>query len=229
MTSNTSTATTTAAPAPMATQRRSLLDELRNLAASSPVLARARGWDYLRELGTARKQGQLEALFARGWAPQGPDGVLEGLIVGPLFNIPEAYLANPLLKIDPTWRGKTFDAAAGTGFNRLAPIAKFAMPFLAPLYRGLRPLRGEIVGFDFCHTIDTALVEPKVQVRALDYSVTEYRNPSVRTFPIKRTRDEIVELLPGLYLGRALLRMPDGEIRNIAWFALREFTDEAAR
>lgn len=207
----------------------SLLDELRELANSSPVLARAQGWDYLRELGTARHQRQLEALFARGWAPEGPDGVMEGLIVGPLFNIPEAYLANPLMKIDPTWRGKTFDAAAGTGFNRLAPIARIAMPFLAPLYRGLRHLDGEMVGFHFDHEIDTALVEPKIQVRALDYSVPKYRNPSVRTFPIKRTRDEIVELLPGLYLGRALLTMPDGEIRNIAWFALREFTDETRR
>jgi hypothetical protein len=154
---------------------------------------------------------------------------MEGLIVGPLYNIPEAYLANPLMKIDPTWRGKTFDAAAGTGFNRLAPIAKFAMPFLAPLYRGLRPLKGEMVGFHFNHNIDTALVEPKIAVRALDYGVPEYHNPSVRTFPIKRTRDEIVELLPGLYLGRALLTMPDGEIRTIAWFALREFTNESAR
>lgn len=207
----------------------SLLDELRELAKSSPVLARVQGWDYLRELGSANNQVQLEALFSRGWAPDGPDGPMEGLIVGPLFGIPEAYLANPLLKIDPTWRGKTFDAAAGTGFNRLAPIAKLAIPFIAPLYRGLRKVRGEIVGFHFNHAIDTALVEPRIQVRALDYSVPEYRNPSVRTFPIKRTRDEIVELLPGLYLGRALLTMADGKIRTIAWFALREFTDEAGR
>ena len=211
------------------TAQSSLLDELRELAITSPVLARAQGWEYLRELGSARKQQQLEALFARGWAPEGPDGALEGLIVGPLFNVPEAYLANPLMKIDPTWRGKTFDAAAGTGYNRLAPIARLAMPFIAPGYRGLRPLDGEMVGFHFNHAIDTALLEPKIQVRALDYGVPEYRNPSVRTFPIKRTRDELVELIPGLYLGRALLRMPDGEIRNVAWFALREFTNETAR
>jgi hypothetical protein len=50
----------------------------------------------------------------------------------------------------------------------------------------------------------------------------------VRTFPIKRTRDEIVELIPGLYLGRALLAMPGGEVRLIAYFALRDFTDESA-
>lgn len=214
---------------PIQTNSSSLLDELRDLASTSPVLARAQGWDYLRQLGAARNQQQLEALFARGWAPEGPDGALEGLIVGPLFNVPEAYLANPLMKIDPTWRGKTFDKAAGTGYNRLAPIARLAMPFIAPGYRGLRSHNGEMVGFHFNHAIDTALVEPKIQVRALDYGVPEYRNPSVRTFPIKRTRDEIVELIPGLYLGRALLTMPGGEIRNVAWFALREFTNEAGR
>lgn len=204
-----------------------MLDELRELATTSPVLARTQAWDYLRTLGATGNHAQLEALFARGSAPEGPDGALEGMVVGPLFGIPEAYLANPLMKIDPTWRGKTFDAAAGTGFNRLAPIAKYAMPFLVPLYRGLRQFRGEMVGFHFDHKIDTGLLEPRIPVRALDYSVPKYRNPSIRTFPIKRTRDEIVELLPGLYLGRALLTMPDGDIRKIAWFALREFADEA--
>ncbi len=63
--------------------RRSLLDELRELA-TSPVLARTQGWDYLRELGAASNYAQLEALFARGYAPEGPDGAMEDLIVGPL-------------------------------------------------------------------------------------------------------------------------------------------------
>ena len=76
------------------------------------------------------------------------------------------------------------------------------------------------------HDVCTAAAEPFNEVRALDYSPAEYRNPSVRTFPIKRTRDEIVELVPRLYLGRALLTMPDGEVRLIAYFALREFSDE---
>ena len=204
----------------------SALTDLRELARVAPVLARRHGWDYLRELGRQGRQDQLAALFSRGTAPEGPDGALEGLIVGKLFGIPEAHLANPLLKIDPTWRGKSFDLAAGTGLNRLAPLAKFAMPIIAPGYRGLRRVGNEMEGFWFDHRLDTAAVAPFITVRALDYSVEEYRNPSVRTFPIKRTRDEIVELTPGLYLGRALLTMPDGEVRLIAYFALREFSDE---
>lgn len=204
----------------------SALHDLRALAPSAPVLARLLGWDYLRELGRRRRLDQLAELFGRGEAPETIDGALEGLIVGDLFGIPEAHLANPLLKIEPTWRGKTFDLAAGTGFNRLAPISRLVMPIIAPGYRGLRKVGREIDGFDFNHRLDTAAVAPFVTVRALDYGVETYRNPSVRTFPIKRTRDEIVELTPGLYLGRALLTMPEGDVRLIAYFALREFTDE---
>jgi hypothetical protein len=82
------------------------------------------------------------------------------------------------------------------------------------------------VGFPFNHRLTTAAIAPFITVRALNYSPARYRNPSLRTFPIKRTRDEIVELVPGLYLGRALLRMDDGEMRLIAYFALREFANE---
>ncbi|EFG77852.1 hypothetical protein HMPREF0591_2247 [Mycobacterium parascrofulaceum ATCC BAA-614] len=206
----------------------SALTDLRELARVAPVLARRQGWDYLRELGRLGRRDQLSGLFARGGAPETIDGALEGLIVGKLFGIPEAHLANPLLKIEPTWRGKTFDLAAGTGFNRLAPIARLAMPIIAPGYRGLRKVGREIDGFDFNHRLDTAAAAPFITVRALDYGVEAYRNPSVRTFPIKRTRDEIVELTPGLYLGRALLTMPDGEVRLIAYFALRHFSDESS-
>ncbi|KAA1432771.1 hypothetical protein [Mycolicibacter arupensis] len=202
----------------------SVLDDLRALSLGSPVLARQQGWSYLQELGKAGRRDQLAALFERGHAPEEIRGELEGLIVGNLFGIPEAYLANPLLKINPTWRGKTFDAE--TGFNRLAPLARYAMRVIAPLYSGLRRVGSEMVGFGFNHRIDTAAIAPFVKVRALDYGPAEYRNPSVRTFPIKRTRDEVVELVPGLYLGRALLTMHSGEIRLIAYFGLREFTEE---
>ncbi len=211
-----------------AEHRVSLMAELKDLAAKSPVLARRLGWDQLRELGDAGRRDELHALFGRGDAPEGPHGAMEGMVVGGLFGIPEAQLANPLMQIDPTWRGKTFDQSAGTGFNRLSPLAKYALRAVAPMYRGMRRVGSEVEGFDFYHRIDTSAAAPFIQVRALDYGSPEHRNPSVRTFPIKRTRDEIVELLPGLYLGRALLTMPSREVRLIAYFALREFTREAA-
>lgn len=203
-----------------------VLGELCEMAETAPALARRLAWDYLRDLGDRARRDQLAELFARGTAPEGPNGAMEGLIVGNLFGIPEAYLANPLMKIDPTWRGKTFDIRSGTGFNRLSPLGKYTLRAIAPHYRGLRTAGSETMGFGFDHSIDTAAIHPYIPVRALDYSPEKYGNPSVRTFPIKRTRDEVVELIPGLYLGRALLTMPDGEVRLIAYFALREFSDE---
>lgn len=215
-----------ARPVPDSAHTGSVLRELRELAGTAPALARQLAWDYLRALGASGRRDQLASLFSQGSAPDGPHGAMEGLIVGKLFGIPEAQLANPLMRIDPTWRGKTFDSATGTGFNRLSPLAQYSLRAIAPLYRGLRRVGSEVTGFEFRHRIDTAAIEPFIQVRALDYAPAEYRNPAVRTFPIKRTRDELVELLPGLYLGRALLTMPGGEIRLIAYFALREFSDE---
>ena len=204
------------------TQSDSLLTDLRRLADTSPVLARQQGWDYLRELGARAARDQLAMLFGRGTAPEDLDGAYEGLIVGKLFGIVEAHLANPLLAVNPTWRGKTFDAASGIGFNRLIPLARV----VAPLYGGLERVGREMVGFKFRFRTDVGLIAPTVPVCALDYGVEKFRNPSVRTFPIKRTRDEIVELTPGLYLGRALLTTYRGEVRLIAYFALRRFVDE---
>ncbi|MEE4022127.1 hypothetical protein V1Y59_03465 [Gordonia sp. PKS22-38] len=197
-----------------------MLAELRTLADHSPNRARVETWQYLGALGARGDRAALSELFGAGREPQGLDGKLEGQIVGKLFGIPEAHLANPLMKIDPTWRGKSFDLAAGTGLNRLSPIAAVVMPIITLGYLRLRPRKGEMEGFHFDHAVSQGLIEPRVRVRALDYGVPEYKNPSIRTFPIRRTRDEIVELTPGVYLGRALL-FTGGETRLIAYFALR--------
>ncbi|EME15390.1 hypothetical protein [Rhodococcus triatomae] len=198
-----------------------VLRELRALADHSPGRARRETWSYLRELGGRDDRAALSSLFGAGTEPVGLDGRLEGLIVGTLFGIPEAVLANQLMKIDPTWRGKSFDQASGTGLNRLSPIARIAMPVVTAGYLGLRKKDGEMEGFHFDFATDTGLIEPKVTVCALDYGVPRYRNPGVRTFPIRHTRDEIVQLTPGVYLGRALLLKGRPAPRLIAYFALR--------
>ncbi|MEV0547021.1 hypothetical protein [Nocardia salmonicida] len=198
-----------------------MLDELRALAEHSPTRARTETWSYLRALGSRDDRDALSQLFGAGVEPRDLDGKLEGQIVGKLFGIPEAALANQLMKVDPTWRGKSFDLAAGTGLNRLSPIALLAMPLVTFGYLGLRMVDGEAEGFHFHHSVDRGLIEPRVTVRALDYGVPQHKNPGVRTFPIRKTRDEIVELTPGVYLGRALLFTGAEEIRLIAYFALR--------
>ncbi|MCZ4499654.1 MAG: hypothetical protein JWQ74_2207 [Marmoricola sp.] len=199
-----------------------LLEELRELAQTSPALARKNAWELLERLSADDRRSDISALWANGLPPERIDGALQGLIMGSMWGTPETTLGTLLAKIHPTWVGKTFDHAAGTGFNRLAWFSRPAFLVIAAGYRAFNRNGKDIEGFRFNHSLETAAIAPYITVRALDYSVPEYNNPSVRTFPIARTRDEIVELVPGVFLGRALLTQPDGEVLAIAHFALRD-------
>ena len=203
-----------------------LLAELRELARTAPALARKNAWDLLERLARDDRREEIAALWAHGSPPERMDGALEGLIMGSMWGTPETRLGTLLTKIHPTWVGKTFDHESGTGFNRLIWFSRPAFLVIATGYRSFRR-NGEVVeGFAFDHRLETAAIAPYVTVRALDYGVPAYGNPSVRTFPIARTRDEIVELVRGVYLGRALLTKGDGEIVPIAHFALRDRLSE---
>ena len=199
-----------------------LLGELRAQAADAPALARQACWQLLERLSREDRREEIAALWASGSAPERMDGALEGLVMGSMWGTPETVLGSLLTRIHPTWTGKTFDHAAGTGFNRLVGWSRPAFFLVAAGYTSFSRSGGEIEGFRFDHALETAAIAPYLTVRALDYGVPEYANPSVRTFPIARTRDEIVELVPGVYLGRALLTLPRGDVRPIAHFALRD-------
>jgi hypothetical protein len=199
-----------------------ILEELRTLAETAPALARKNAWELLERLSAEDRRRDISALWAHGYPPERIDGALQGLIMGSMWGTPEAALGTLLTKVHPTWVGKTFDHASGTGFNRLVWFSRPAFLVVAAGYRAFNRNGEDIEGFRFNHSLEIAAIAPYITVRALDYSVPEYRNPSVRTFPIARTRDEIVELVPGVYLGRALLTQPSGEVRAIAHFALRD-------
>lgn len=199
-----------------------MLEDLRALAETAPALARKNAWELLERLSADDRRGDITALWAHGHPPERMDGALEGLIMGSMWGTPEATLGTLLTKIHPTWVGKTFDHATGTGFNRLARFSRPAFVIIGAGYRAFSRNGKDIEGFRFNHSLETAAIAPYITVRALDYGVPEYGNPSVRTFPIARTRDEIVELVPGVFLGRALLTQPSGEVLVIAHFALRD-------
>ncbi len=98
------------------------------------------------------------------------------------------------------WAGKTFNAD-GTGYNRLTSSTRFAAMAVMPHYK-LRKINGELAGFDFYHCIDNSPVAPNIPVRSLNYAAPEHNNPLI----LPRTRDEIVEIVPEVYLGRVLIR-----------------------
>ncbi|MBF6278156.1 MULTISPECIES: hypothetical protein [Nocardia] len=201
-------------------QPTSLLGELRELAGSAPARAGAACWDYLRGAADTDDRELLAALFAQGTAPQ-LDGDYEGMIAGKLFGIPEAALLNPVVAVEPGWVGKSFDAATATGYNRLNRIAYLALRAAVPRYSGWVRTSAVYQGFRFGYRVERASLAPFVQVAAVTYTDPALGNPRSRIVPIERVRDELVELVPGVYLGRALMGSRTGEIRVIGYFALR--------
>jgi hypothetical protein len=112
---------------------------------------------------------ELDDLFLRSPAGAYPHGRAEGLFLL-MPGTPGGPLMARLLGL--AWRGKEFDAEAGTMVNRVLPIGIRAVP---------ARVRQESSRFDGkpCHVLDysrTSLIAGKV-------------------------RDEIREIAPGLYLG----------------------------
>ena len=117
---------------------------------------------------------ELDGLFRRSPAGAYPDGRAEGLfLLAP--GTPGAPLLAGLLGL--AWRGKQFDADAGTMVNRVLPIG------IKAVKARVREEPSRLDGRP-CHV--------------LDYSRTSMIAGSVR--------DEIREVAPGLYLGLAYWR-----------------------
>lgn len=207
-------------PAPAAEQPASLLAELRALAETAPARAAAECWEYLRRAGAADDRELLGALFGQG-APPRLDGDYEGLVLGTLFGLPEVTLLNPVVAVDPGWIGKSFDAATGTGHNRLNRLAYTALRLVLPRYRGWQRGPHSYNGFRFEYRIRRAALPPFIDVAAVTYTAPALGNPGSRIAPIERVRDELVELLPGVHLGRALMSRGSEQIALVGYFALR--------
>lgn len=206
------------AAAPPATT--SLLTELRELADTAPARAAQACWEYLSLASDADDRDLLSALFSRG-TPPALDGDYDGIVAGKLFGLPALALANPIIALEPGWVGKRFDARTGTGNNRMNRNAYLALRALLPRYRGWQRTGTVYNGIRFEYRIERAALAPFVQVAAVTYTAPELGNPIGPLFPMDRVRDEIVELVPGVYLGRALLTLRSNESRVVSYFAMR--------
>lgn len=211
---------TATAKGPTATDDAVRLAELRDLAETTPQAARTAAWDWLTSLDTRTDADRLDALFRLGRAPAVIDGDGEGAVLG-LFGTPFMGVVERAVRLGRVlggigWTGKSFDGAAGTGYNRLTRSARVPMFCVMPHY-GFRVLDGELIGFRFDHRVEPSPADPDVEVRAVLYDNPAYGNPLM----LPRTRDELVELVPGCLLGRALLQSDGGPWETIAYFALR--------
>ena len=196
------TAAATSSSAPLSDQ--AYIDSLRALHAKSPAKAKALAWELFQELQKPSQQYRLAGVFAQGTAPASPHGDCEGINMN-LYGNPVLRGLDYLIRLGQMlggmgWAGKTFNAN-GTGYNRLTRSTKIAALAVMPHYK-LRKINGELIGFDFYHCIDNSPVAPNIPVRSLNYAAPEHNNPLI----LPRTRDEIVEIVPEVYLGRVLIR-----------------------
>lgn len=194
------------------------LQGLRSRATTDRSGASAAAWSWVSEFRDPSTHHRLHGLFAEGGVPDGPHGVCEGQVLG-LYGAVWLDVVDRLVRAGQFlggigWTGKTFESS-GHGFNRLTRSARLPMFAAMPRY-DFRTSGGELVGFDFDHQIDSSPYGSGQRVCSIAYARPEYGNPLV----MPNIRDELVEMVPGVYLGR-VLRRKNGEYRRVGYFALR--------
>ena len=196
--------------------------ELRELAATDVDDAARQAWAWIEELGDRARsdrdgaEAELDELFALGRAPKGLDGATEGILVAPLIQPLVDRVAGAITSLWMPWQGKSFDAAAGKGINRLTGETRWIAKLLWPLYGTKEGAEGERLAFDFETRIEPGMLDPDTEVLVIDYAPVD-DNPRLI---IKSIRDELVEIVPGANLGKILYRQGGG-YSNIGFFALR--------
>lgn len=213
---HTATTTSVEGPSSAAVER---LARLRDLAASDPLTAGEEAFGWIRGMRSPTRHRELPWVFAQGSAPEAPNGDCEGVVMQLTGSMWLSGL-DRLVRLGQLlggigWTGKTFDAAAGTGYNRLTSSSRLAALVAMPTYRFER-INGELTGFPFYHSVQQSPAAPHGEVLAITYDAPEHHNPLV----LPRTRDELVSVVPDVFLGRALLR--DGDSwQVVGYFGLR--------
>jgi hypothetical protein len=199
------------------------LTGLRQTALGDPDAARHAAWAWLLEAreraGRDRRStaSELEQLFRLGQVPQGLDGTTEGILVAPLIHPLVDFAVRGATAIWMPWQGKAFDVATNRGVNHLAGSTKYASRLLWPRY-ATTPRPGGRAAFRFETYVAMAKLDPDVRALVIDYSRVR-ENP----FVIRRIRDELVQLVPGAFLGKILLRgVGRDAFANVGFFALRD-------
>ncbi len=168
-----------------------------------------------------RKRGYaaLNEIFRAGTAPD-PDlngpykGELVALDVAPGINQFTEWMNAQWFP----WKGKFFDAAHANGDNIFTRDSLTLAHVYFPLYRGYKENgAGTYRAFNFQTRIAPGFVDLDRQVLKLDYDLAG--NPSLS---IRRVLDELVQIEPGLYLGKAHLHWYWGAWQLVAYFSLEK-------
>lgn len=166
---------------------------------------------------SAAAESQLDAIFRAGNAPSDLDGPTDGILVMTTTNPVVDAGVRFITGLWMPWQGKRFRLDGGTGDNRMTSSSKLPSKLLWPLYKMKDAADGKLA-FDFKTYEDAGKLDPDVRVMVIDYADIK-ENPMV---VIRSIRDELVEVVPGTYLGKILFRQPRGDdYALIGYFALR--------
>jgi hypothetical protein len=136
-----------------------------------------------------------------GVPPSPPlDGETRGIMVTPTVPRPLDLGLRGLAALWLPWRGKRFDAAAERGDNLLSASARWPARVLWPSYQP-EPLDDGYAAFRFRTYVSPGTVDPDIETLKIDYDSDE--NPRLL---VRDILDELVQIVPGAYLGKVLLR-----------------------
>lgn len=198
------------------------LSRLRRRAAADSPGAAQEAWRWLDELsalaGSDRQaaEQELNELFRQGTPPKSIEGPTEGILVATLVQPVVDKLVKAITSVWMPWQGKSFDREQSEGVNRLSGLTRWPAKLLWPLYATKQGPDGRLA-FDFETRLEPGVHDPGTDVLVIDYAPVE-SNPDL---VIRSIRDELVEVVPGAYLGKIMYRM-GGKYTNIGFFALRD-------
>jgi hypothetical protein len=207
---------------PAAEEVERYVEALQGLSKANAEFARRASWNQIRLAGTRAGSRPKEAhdtlnrIFRLGVPPDPAlDGPTLGILVTPTISRPADLGLRPLASAWMPWTGKRFDAATATGDNLLLASARPVARVLFPSYR-LEPLDdGGYAAFRFRTYVGAGQVDPDRETLKIDYDSAE--NPRLL---IRDILDELVQVVPGAYLGKVLLRRRDAW-RLLGYFALQ--------
>ncbi|NMO04417.1 hypothetical protein HH308_24665 [Gordonia sp. TBRC 11910] len=204
------------------------LARLRTLASVDAAAAQDQAWQLIDSLrvragGDERDAAidNLNQLFALGATPTALDGPTDGMLVTTTTNRALDGAAKALTENWMPWRGKSFDSANSGGENRMTESSAIVGKLLWPLY-SMRSGDDGKAAFTFDTFTEGGVEDADVAVLVINYASVK-ENPAL---VIRSIRDELVELVPGAYLGKIFFKLPGlpgtkGRYDRIGYFALR--------
>jgi len=182
--------------------------EVQGLGTDDRELGRRAAWGQIRLAGM-RARGRpdeafetLNLIFRLGSPPTAPlTGLYDGIMVTPSLWRPADLALTALAAAWMPWVGKRFDAEAQSGDNLLTASARPVARVLWPSYRPWDAPNDRLGAFRFRTYTGPGTVDPDRETLKIDYDSDQ--NPGLL---IRDILDELVEVVPGAYLGKVLLR-----------------------